>query len=284
MLHEMGQPMGQPMGQQAFQQFEAVPRNDHHAATDMFDFKLDDMTWKSVFSKPGGVLGGFGCCSSNAYFAARCCIFGIWLGAVVHSFISALQTGDAIYHWFTYLTHWSAIIELAYFGFATYSTYESIYGNVPDGSGDATPWFVSATWLLSTNTVVMSFLVTAMYWVLVYKPETDKIDGGTVMMHGWSFVLALVVLLLTRQPYYIQHVFVPFIFAVVYASVSIVYYLAGGVAQNGVSRYMYEVASHKTGCRATCTSPLIGANRKPPASSSVCSYFWPSRCSMPSRA
>mmetsp|Transcript_51611 Transcript_51611/g.167653 ORF Transcript_51611/g.167653 Transcript_51611/m.167653 type:complete len:146 (+) Transcript_51611:612-1049(+) len=94
--------------------------------------------------------------------------------------------------------------------------------------------------LASSGDVVMSFMVTFMYWVLVYKPEKDAIAGLNVMMHGGSFVLALVDLLLTRQPYYIQHVFVPFIFAVVYASFSVVYYLAGGTAEDGVSRYIYE--------------------------------------------
>jgi len=207
-------------------------------AVDRLDFKLDDSDWKEVFAKPGGCFAKCAC-NRNVFIAARVIIALVWLCCVIWSIADWCDGYAEFKYWLTKLTHWGAMFELVYFCFAAASTYMAIYGNVADGKGDATPWFVQATWFLASVVPCVAFLVCVLYWVLVFKPEDGSPQVLSVVMHGGNFALVLIDLLLCRQPFYIAHVYMPMLFGATYGLFTLVYYAAGGTFEDGVSKYIY---------------------------------------------
>mmetsp|Transcript_49569 Transcript_49569/g.126302 ORF Transcript_49569/g.126302 Transcript_49569/m.126302 type:complete len:275 (-) Transcript_49569:213-1037(-) len=206
---------------------------------DRLDFELDDTRWKEVFSTPGGLIGGRGCLSPKAFAGTRAAIFLVWFACCIWSNLHWVTQYEYKYYW-TQLTHWSAAVELLYFGFAACTSYLAIFSSVPDGLGASTPWFVSVTWLLSAIVPVLSFMVCVLFWALVFEPGPGKPPAIDVVMHGGNLALALVDLLLNRQPYYIDHVYAPFTFSGIYCLFTVVYYLAGGKNKDGVQNYIYD--------------------------------------------
>ena len=105
------------------------------------------------------------------------------------------------------MTHWTLLLELIYLSFAVFSTYMAISDTkVPDGVGEATPWFISVTYALQPMVLIASLLVFLMYWALV---DTPPLRALSVMTHGSNFVVMLIDLLLVRNPMYLSHVRTP---------------------------------------------------------------------------
>jgi len=174
-----------------------------------------------------------------AFLAIRVALLCTWLACCTWSIVSWVQDYSFKY-WLTKLTHWGAIVELLYLSFAVATTSLAIFSSIPDGKGEATPWFVKVTWVLSSMLMVAVTLVFVMYWLLVYTPGPGKPAAISVVMHGGNFAIALVDLLLTRQPFYFEHIYIPFVFALVYVFFTALYYLAGGTFEDGKSRYIYS--------------------------------------------
>jgi len=196
---------------------------------------LDGQTWKDAFVKPGGPLGALGCLPPAAYLGVRVSLFVVWLACVLWSMEEWLAAARGFGYYFTKLTHWSAILELLYFFFAAFSTYRAIYGSEPV---DVKPWFVYPTWILGATVPVSSLLVVLLFWLLVYEGGT--VEAITVVMHGGNLVLVVVDILLNRQPFYLQYFYIPMVFSATYALFTLIYYLAGGTFEDGVSRYIYS--------------------------------------------
>jgi hypothetical protein len=143
----------------------------------------------------------FRCCSPLVFLLTRIALLVFWLAISVWSLAA-----DANAKWITFLTHWTLLLELIYLSFAVFSTYMAIYDTkVPDGVGEATPWFISVTYALQPMVLIASLLVFLMYWALVYTPPLRALS---VMTHGSNFVVMLIDLLLVRNPMYLSHVLV----------------------------------------------------------------------------
>lgn len=208
--------------------------------SDRLDFELDDTKWKEAFGKPDGLLGGWRCIPSSLFFEMRMTIMLLWLAAVIWSVYDFVGVhGHSFRYWPIYLTNCSCVLELVYFAFGSYTTFQAIFGNVPDGLGKQTPWFASATWLMGSLAPTIGVMVFVLYWVLVYTPRPEGPEPLAVMMHGGNVVLLLLDLLLCRQPYYLAHVYVPVIFATLYVLFTYVFYALGGKNEIGLP-YIYK--------------------------------------------
>ena len=164
--------------------------------TDHLFFRLHGMPWKTAYGKPAGF---FRCCSPLVFLLTRIALLVFWLAISLWSLAA-----DANAKWITFLTHWTLLLELIYLSFAVFSTYMAIYDTkVPDGVGEATPWFISVTYALQPMVLIASLLVFLMYWALVYTPPLRALS---VMTHGSNFVVMLIDLLLVRNPMYLSHV------------------------------------------------------------------------------
>eukprot|EP00933_Yihiella_yeosuensis_P063465 TRINITY_DN66625_c0_g1_i1.p1 TRINITY_DN66625_c0_g1~~TRINITY_DN66625_c0_g1_i1.p1 ORF type:complete len:279 (+),score=23.14 TRINITY_DN66625_c0_g1_i1:42-839(+) len=198
------------------------------------DFELDTRTWKETFTPSCGM-------NPVDYFTLRLVMFLVWAAVTCWSFYDfTVEDEHPARLWFIYLTHWGALWEAFYFFFAAYSVWQSIWGTVPDGKGEQTPWFVSVTWFLSSALMVITLMVFTMYWVLVYKPENGPPAVLSVATHGLNFVLALLDFsIVKRLPYNFAQLWVPLLFAFTYATWTYVFYILGGRNEKG-EPFIYE--------------------------------------------
>mmetsp|Transcript_24 Transcript_24/g.78 ORF Transcript_24/g.78 Transcript_24/m.78 type:complete len:273 (+) Transcript_24:88-906(+) len=206
-----------------------------------FAFQYPDAPWRSFFAKPGGLLGGLGRCSPQAYLITRIVFFFVWLACVIWSSISWVEVeGRGYGFWWIKLTHWAAIIELVYLGFGAFSTYQAIYSPVVDGKDEDAPLFATVTWFLGSVIWVASLMVVVIYWAAVFEPGPGKPTAIQILTHGGNFILVWEDNLLSRLPYRWYQIYAPALFSVVYVAFSKVYYLAGGTDWNG-AHYIYKI-------------------------------------------
>mmetsp|Transcript_82501 Transcript_82501/g.238319 ORF Transcript_82501/g.238319 Transcript_82501/m.238319 type:complete len:288 (+) Transcript_82501:78-941(+) len=202
--------------------------------TDRLDFNIEGgKDWKVLFSEGGGCWGRI-CRGIYPYW--RLVLLAVQAAFVIQSIVSHVTYFDGLLsYWFIKLTHWCGLLLLAYLGFAAVTAFKA---KLPPGKESAgTPWFVSVTWALGAANPVMAFMVFVLYWALVYSPG-DEIHFESVSMHGGNVLITLLDLLTTRQPYYIQHIYVPMVFSALYLLFSYIYYAAGGTNEYG-DKYIY---------------------------------------------
>jgi len=204
-------------------------------APDQFDFLIDVGTWKEAFGKPSWPAQ---CLPPIAFFALRTFLAAFWFGIFIWRQIDPdPQRSGEPYNpeFWAYLTNWTLVFELIYLIFAAVSTGMAIFAKqIPDGKGEATPWFVSVTWAMQGTAVLMSFLVLVLYWALDFNPDKDVVDFANVATHGINFVIMLIDLVINRQPWHLVHIFMPLGYALTYLIWSYVYWAISG-------RVLYEV-------------------------------------------
>eukprot|EP00971_Amphidinium_carterae_P093381 1847731-Amphidinium_carterae.1 len=129
-------------------------------------------------------------------------------------------------YFFIYLTHWGAMLEFAYFLILCVTTWLAAPAEAADKKEctQSTPLFVSVTWILGSILPSVAFLIVLLYWTLVYDGGNVKLSS--VILHGGNYIPVLMDLLSTRQPFYLRHVYVPLILALVYSLFTVFYYIA----------------------------------------------------------
>lgn len=146
------------------------------------------------------------------------------------------------YFWCIYLTHWGLTVETLYFLMALVLVVVATYSEEPDRKrvDNPKPWYMSLTFGLQAIVLPWSFLITALYWTLVFNPEKDTVTALTCSTHGANFVIAFLDFLVGQQPFFFAKLIWPLLFAASYSIFTLIYYQAGGVTENG-KPYIYGV-------------------------------------------
>mmetsp|Transcript_63085 Transcript_63085/g.168496 ORF Transcript_63085/g.168496 Transcript_63085/m.168496 type:complete len:271 (-) Transcript_63085:130-942(-) len=142
--------------------------------------------------------------------------------------------------YFIYLTHWTLTLQALYFLFAAFTAWKA--GQMESGAiptSEAMPCYCRAMWIIQDLAIPGSFLVFLLYWALVYPERTSDPSALSYFTHGVNFVLQLLDMFLSRQPYYLLHGIYIAIFGTVYVAFSAIYYAAGGLDCNG-NAYIYK--------------------------------------------
>uniref|UniRef100_A0A1A9WBX3 Protein rolling stone n=1 Tax=Glossina brevipalpis TaxID=37001 RepID=A0A1A9WBX3_9MUSC len=93
-------------------------------------------------------------------------------------------------------------------------------------------------WVLYTCATVYAFVVTMMYWGLVYDPEVHKIDTLNIMVHVLNSIIMLIDLAIVGHPIKLSHVYFTCGIGLAYGIFSGIYFLAGGTdRKNQVAIY-----------------------------------------------
>lgn len=217
-------------------------------AVDRFDFRLDGQCWEDAYATPT-----CSCCSPGCLFCTRLIIAVTWLSCVIWSLLDWAGKFEMKY-WFTKLTHLTAVLQLAYFVLAAFTTYMAVYSSRERGTTGATPWFVRATWFLFSFVPVLSFMVFVLAWLLLYSGGAVK--ALDAVMHGGNFALVVLDFLIIRQPFYYAHIYMPIVMGFIYSIFTLVYYQAGGTHQDGTSPWIYKVIDWSED--ASGTTNLLG--------------------------
>ncbi|KAL1527239.1 hypothetical protein AB1Y20_015915 [Prymnesium parvum] len=147
------------------------------------------------------------------------------------------------------MTHWSAVTLTLYLNFGALTTYLAIYSNRPNGTHEMTPWFVRVTWMLQSVAFTSAVAVTVGKWLT--DDETLGgvwVNGGIVFVtHGFNSVLAFVdYIMCVRLPQYLVHVLLPICYEASFQLFSYAYFIAGGLGDDGVARYIYNVMDYSS--------------------------------------
>lgn len=141
---------------------------------------------------------------------------------------------------YIFLTNWSLTIQVLYFWFAVWTSRQADLMDSSDKPrSDKMPFYVRAAWLFQDIAIPGSFVVFVLYWVIVVPTETSSPTAVSYFTHGVNFVVMLLDMYLSRQPYYLMHGIYMAIMGLTYLGFTYVHYAAGGTDCRG-NRYIYR--------------------------------------------
>ena len=113
-------------------------------------------------------------------------------------------------------------------------------------AGDDVPRVARALWLCKATAPTCQFLITLMYWAILYNPAFAEPSASNVTAHG-GLCAALVVDLLgaARLPVGAFDFLVAFAFLLAYLAFNVAFTLSGGTNQAG-DEYVYEILAWRT--------------------------------------
>lgn len=135
-------------------------------------------------------------------------------------------------YYFIYLTNWGIMMCMlcTALGAALVTTWHfhpELAQKVRPGND--MPHVFAFYWGLHNITLILSLMITILYWGIIYNEETDKLDAVNLLTHGTNSVFMFLDLIIVAHPVRLLHVVQPLAFGLVYGIFTLIYYLAGGV-------------------------------------------------------
>lgn len=84
-------------------------------------------------------------------------------------------------------------------------------------------------WSLHNVTLILSLMITLLYWGIVYDKDRDALDAVNLLTHGSNSIFMMIDLLIVSHPIRLMHVIQPVLFGLAYGFFTYIYYLCGGV-------------------------------------------------------
>mmetsp|Transcript_10900 Transcript_10900/g.32530 ORF Transcript_10900/g.32530 Transcript_10900/m.32530 type:complete len:286 (-) Transcript_10900:24-881(-) len=157
--------------------------------------------------------------SQRTFLAVRVALLVVALALLGWS-VAFDAAGGRIACWLFFFTHWGLLLVAAYFVCAVLVTAAGAKPSPPH----AAPRSCKALWLLQSVTLPATFLVTVLYWSLVYDGDMKPI---TPFSHGLNFALVFVDSVLANAPIYLAHGVFFVGYLVLFLFWSLVHYYAG---------------------------------------------------------
>lgn len=136
--------------------------------------------------------------------------------------------------WLIYLTNWSFLL------LTVSAVVRAVVVVVMDRDNELadgfTPWYLKGTWLLYEIVSPASFLVTILYFALLFKGSLSVISAVT---HLFNSVYVIADLYVTAMPVRLLHVVYILAYGSLYIVFTAIYWAAGGVNAGGYN-YVYQ--------------------------------------------
>ena len=164
--------------------------------TDDFAFAVDS-SWREAFGAPNNLSDSF--ISPRLFVALRVAIFLGWLGVTVWSVTDHTHNpaDESDPHVWIYFTHWTLLLQLAYFGITATLSILANFTAGADGKGRGTPWFARLAYATQSVCYVSSFFVCMLYWTVLYD---GSINTLFLTEHSLSFGVTLLDFLIAGLP------------------------------------------------------------------------------------
>ncbi|EDW88600.1 protein rolling stone [Drosophila yakuba] len=95
-------------------------------------------------------------------------------------------------------------------------------------------------WGMHIIALVLSIVITIIYWSLLYNANESALDATNVLTHAFNSICMFIDLWIVAHPLRLLHIFLPVVFGVVFAIFSYIYHLCGGINKKG-KPYIYHV-------------------------------------------
>ncbi|KPI95042.1 Protein rolling stone [Papilio xuthus] len=148
---------------------------------------------------------------------------GILVSSVIYDFMP-------FGYWPVFLTHWGLILNTIAAAFGVIVSARA-YLRGPIDATFGLPRYVKMYWAMTNIATVVAFFITIFYWsFLTGEVAEDSVKNNTldVFAHAVNTVLMLLMLLSSRQPLHLLHVYQPVSVPIIYLAFSLIYYYAGG--------------------------------------------------------
>ncbi|KAL7739157.1 hypothetical protein ACLKA6_010380 [Drosophila palustris] len=183
------------------------------------------------------------CTKSRTYLLYRWFIALFFIGVVIESMWP--QTDDESSYWlyFIYMTNWGIwmcmLTNLLGAILVTIWHYHPEYSDkLLNMQAWASPFRIY--WSMHIITLVLSIVITIIYWSILYDANESSLDATNVLTHGFNSICMFIDLWIVAHPLRLLHVFLPVLFGIVYAIFSYIYQMCGGINKKG-KPYIYHV-------------------------------------------
>ena len=192
---------------------------------------LRNLDWRISFGHdPSRLMSDW-----QSYLLFRVILLVSILITAIWSFAQYFLLEASTFYWFIYLTNWGLIIQIIYLSLAVYTTYRSKTFHHTHTS--ELPLFVKLMWLSYSIILPGSFMIFAMYWLLVFDGTFHPIS---ILSHGLNFIVMALDTFFGSQPYLLFHGIYFISFAVVFLIWSYIHFILQiGNEQNG-ENYIYS--------------------------------------------
>lgn len=97
-------------------------------------------------------------------------------------------------------------------------------------------------WFMSMNTVVFAFMISGIYWTMLYDGRVINLNN--VLVHMTNSIVLIIDLLIIQHPCRISHFIYPMLCGSIYELFTIIYTFLGGIDKNG-GNYVYPILNWK---------------------------------------
>jgi hypothetical protein len=201
------------------------------------EFKWDKIHFTDVIAWNKGFTQSWVFKDEKTYLTIRITFAILVLGILLWSSLDMAVPGDYEY-WWIYLTHWTLVVESMYFVSAAYTTWRAFTNKEQKLSADK---HMILSWVLHDIAYPSTCLVMIMFWGLVFSPPVTAL---TTFTHGVNFIVMLVDVILSSQPYYIMHAVYFLSYAAIYIGWTLFFYAVKARNEDG-DRYVYSALDYK---------------------------------------
>lgn len=134
---------------------------------------------------------------SFAFVLYRWIIAGFYVFSVLVSLATSIRCKH-LHVYLIYLTHWNLCFSTVSMVLAAWLTTAHFRGRLKINK--TMPRSLKVYWFLSTSSNMYAFLVTTIYWCVLYKTEINAVDLNNIVVHCTNSLMLLVNLAIVKQP------------------------------------------------------------------------------------
>lgn len=134
---------------------------------------------------------------SVVFLVYRWCIACFFIFSVFVSAATSAARGE-LFSYFIYLTHWNLVCSMISMVYAACLT--TLYHMDRFSFTDQMNRVLKLAWFLSTSSNMYAFLVTLIYWSVLFNSEKAVVDLNNIVVHATNSLMVLINLAVIKQP------------------------------------------------------------------------------------
>ncbi|XP_034667925.1 protein rolling stone [Drosophila subobscura] len=183
------------------------------------------------------------CTKSITYLFYRWFMALFFVGVVIESMWPLADDETSYWLYFIYMTNWGIwmcmLTNLLGAILVTIWHYHPEYADKLLNVKSNFSYF-RLYWGMHIITLVLSIVITIIYWTILYDANESTLDATNVLTHAFNSICMFIDLWIVAHPLRLLHIFLPVLFGVTYAIFSYIYQVCGGINKKG-KPYIYHV-------------------------------------------
>jgi hypothetical protein len=162
---------------------------------------------------------------SVVYLIYRWCIACFFIFSVLVSVITSASRGE-LHVYYIYLTHWNLVVTMISMVWSACMVTMHHMDRLK--VSDSMNRLLKVSWFLSTSSNMYAFLVTIIYWSVLFKTELSVVDLNNICVHATNSIAIVINLAIVKQPERLGLFIFPLCLGFVYLFFTFLYPFLGG--------------------------------------------------------